>query len=309
MDVYRAMLYAGFIPKFRNLDLAIQCHTPSWNRQSIDWWGQMGRFVMGPSELDQEFLVISETLLGPTTTPEGTISSSTTPWKYMNVSELQETLCQKIDEGFTFPLNPKWVLCDDGWKKVYDKLLASQFKNVQSSIDCWYPPNSGVRERIEDVYSRHPQGFQRAAGGDDTEFEGTEAMDLAELELTDFIFKCTITEKLTKIVSEVSKCGQEARTSVMAAGKGVMSNMGGCVLRPPSGHKKAVKGLASSMGDSVSTLDMSMRDFATSAISTPQKVTNCMVTAGKEMTSSVRSAGKGVRQSICPVKTKKGEKD
>jgi hypothetical protein len=111
-----------------------------------------------PQELDQEFLVISETLLGPTTT---------TPWKYMNVSELQDALCQKIDEGFTFPLNPKWVLCDDGWKKVYDKLLASQFKNVQSSIDCWYPPNSGVRERIEDIYSRHPQGFQRAAGGDD----------------------------------------------------------------------------------------------------------------------------------------------
>jgi hypothetical protein len=48
MDVCHTV---GFIPKFRNLDLAIQRHIPSWNRQSIDWWGQMGRFVMGPSVL------------------------------------------------------------------------------------------------------------------------------------------------------------------------------------------------------------------------------------------------------------------
>jgi hypothetical protein len=138
-------------------------------------------------------------------------------------------------------------------------------------------------------------------------------MDLAELELTDFIFKYPMKEKLTKIVTGVQKCGQEARTCVMATGKGVVSNMGGSVsvLRPPSIHKNimSAKGLVSSMGDSVTTFEMSMRDVATCAISTPQKVTNSMVTAGKEMTSNVRSVGKGVHQSIRPSKTKKGEKD
>ena len=46
------------------------------------------------------FLVISDELEGPS------------PWKYVNVEELQEFLCRKIDDGFCFPLNPKWILAD-----------------------------------------------------------------------------------------------------------------------------------------------------------------------------------------------------
>lgn len=60
---------------------------------------------------DDLFLVISDTLPGKV------------PWKYVKSDELIDILCQKVDEGFTFPLNPKWVLCDRGWKRVYDKLL------------------------------------------------------------------------------------------------------------------------------------------------------------------------------------------
>ena len=128
-------------------------------------------------------------------------------------------------------------------------------------------------------------------------------MDLAELELTNFIDKFSIKQKLTKIVSGVSKVGQEARTTVVSAGKGVVSNMGGSVQ---SLHKKTSKGFVSSVRECVSLVGMAMRGIAKSA---PPKMTNSMVTAGKGMTSSVRSVGKGLRQSIRPVKPKEGEKD
>ena len=55
-----------------------------------------------PQELDDEFLVIGGNLGGR-------------KYKYMKRSELQEFLYGCIDLGFTFPLNPKWVLCDKGW--------------------------------------------------------------------------------------------------------------------------------------------------------------------------------------------------
>jgi len=120
-----------------------------------------------PQEIDDEFLVISDTLPGKV------------KWKKMNVFELQETLMTKIDEGFTFPINPKWVLCDPGWRRVYDKLLASQKPNVQDSINCWLPPETGLREQIDAISKRHPHGFE----GRVCKVEGTEVMDKMEEEL------------------------------------------------------------------------------------------------------------------------------
>ena len=65
-----------------------------------------------PQELDDEFLVIGGNLGGA-------------KYKYMKLNELQEFLSGCIDLGFTFPLNPKWVLCDQGWKALWDKLIGS----------------------------------------------------------------------------------------------------------------------------------------------------------------------------------------
>lgn len=48
-----------------------------------------------PQEMDDEFLVISDTLSG------------NIKWKKVNVTELQKIMIEKIDDGFTFPLNPK----------------------------------------------------------------------------------------------------------------------------------------------------------------------------------------------------------
>ena len=138
-----------------------------------------------PQELDDHFLVISDTMAND--------GSGSVPWKYVDERELQSILCQKIDEGFTFPLNPKWVLCDPGWKKVFDKLVECRTPTVQQSMACWYPPGSGLREMIEEIHQQHPNGFQRekvalsSEEGGFSENDGTSAMDIAELQLKNFL--------------------------------------------------------------------------------------------------------------------------
>ena len=112
--------------------------------ECFNWWF--------PQDIDDEFLVISDTLPG------------SIKWKKMNVNELQDILIQKIDEGFTFPINPKWVLCDPGWRRVYDNLLASQHPNVQDSLNCWLPPETGLRGQIDEISARHPNGFVVSKG-------------------------------------------------------------------------------------------------------------------------------------------------
>ena len=162
-----------------------------------------------PQEIDEMFLLISDTL-------------KPVPWKYVKVEELQEILLERIKESFVFPLNPKWILCDPGWKKVYDELIASRTLYATMSTDVWFPAHTKVRDRIEEIYKNHPEGFQRCTdpakarpGGDSstnitdrrnlersfTHLRGTldeglgdaltgnAAADLAQLELDDFVVR------------------------------------------------------------------------------------------------------------------------
>jgi hypothetical protein len=129
-----------------------------------------------PQELDEQFLVIAESNPG------------NNPWRYMNAAQLQEFLSHRIDEGYTFPLNPKWILTDPGWKQLYDKLLKSERPNVQNSLDAWFPKDSGVREKIAEVYKKHPNGFPRkttirSKRTPSVMFDTTADMDLVELEV------------------------------------------------------------------------------------------------------------------------------
>ena len=105
-----------------------------------------------PQELDEEFLIIYD---GHNPDQNGL------KWEYVGVAGLQKILNDKIDEGFTFPLNPKWILCDQGWSKIYQKLLSSNHRNVQESLDVWFPPESGIKSHIERICKNHPEGFQR----------------------------------------------------------------------------------------------------------------------------------------------------
>mmetsp|Transcript_315 Transcript_315/g.705 ORF Transcript_315/g.705 Transcript_315/m.705 type:complete len:1221 (-) Transcript_315:492-4154(-) len=141
-----------------------------------------------PQELDEEVLVISDEL------PE---KYNRCNWTYVNQEELKDILKFKIDKGYTFPLNPKWVLCDQGWKEVYDKLKSSDAPNVQDSLGCFYPPESGITELIEKTYEKYPDGFKRMdkikymrqsykVKGRSTRLsqnDGTIAMDLARQQL------------------------------------------------------------------------------------------------------------------------------
>ena len=128
-----------------------------------------------PQELDHKFLVISNRRINGK------------PWTYLSISELQTYLRSMIKEGFTFPLNPKWILCDKGWKTVYDDLVASQHPNVQSSLDSWYPPESGIRKRIESIYRQHPSGFDTTSQIRNISNNGTHDMDLAHHELKQYL--------------------------------------------------------------------------------------------------------------------------
>ena len=128
-----------------------------------------------PQELDDEFLVVGEN-----------IPDSVVPWKYMDATDLQHFLTRQLDLGYTFPLNLKWVLCDPGWKTIYDKLLASQKQNVQDSLNVWYPPESGIREIVEQISTLYPNGFRRefkCHRFDSLHQSGTAALDLAMHEL------------------------------------------------------------------------------------------------------------------------------
>ena len=89
-------------------------------------------------------------------------------------------LAEKIDQGFAFPLNPKWVLCDKGWKELYDKLLASDAPNVQDAMGIWFPPD--VRERIAAISDKHPNGLKSEEAESKQESEMFTA-DTAELSL------------------------------------------------------------------------------------------------------------------------------
>lgn len=102
-----------------------------------------------PQEMDDHYLVISDNL------PHGKL------WTYMNVPDLQKFLAKKIEEGFSFPLNPKWILCDSGWHELYQKMLDSKCPRIQKSIEAWYPVDSGIRESIASVHKNYPEGFVR----------------------------------------------------------------------------------------------------------------------------------------------------
>jgi len=97
-----------------------------------------------PQDIDEEFLIIFP---------------GDQMWKYVSEKELLSILRKKIYEGFTFPLNPKWLLCDPGWMSLFQELLHSNHTGVKKSIDLWFPPESGLRERIFDINLRYPNGF------------------------------------------------------------------------------------------------------------------------------------------------------
>lgn len=109
-----------------------------------------------PQELDDEFLVIWHGF------PEK-------PWDYKTEPQLRSFLQDRIKEGFTFPINPIWPVRDKGWFDVLTALLNSSW--AQNSLKAWFPPESGVLQRIADLHAAHPAGFQQVAQKEEKELE------------------------------------------------------------------------------------------------------------------------------------------
>ena len=77
----------------------------------------------------------------------------------------QAFLIERIPEGFSFPLNPKWLLCDEGWWEVFQALQASEA--AAPALDAWFP--GGLREEMAAIRAAHPGGFQATGAGAEAE--------------------------------------------------------------------------------------------------------------------------------------------
>jgi len=129
-----------------------------------------------PQDLDDEYLIISEKQIGNRQSDHGGGDNdddsldSNHFYQKVNRDELIDFFRLKIQEGYTFPLHPKWILFDGNgefdngtkpnkWKELYDLLLNSKNENTIDSMNVWFPPDSGVREDIERIHKKYPHGF------------------------------------------------------------------------------------------------------------------------------------------------------
>ena len=134
-----------------------------------------------PQELDSSFLIVWHgfTRLPTPFQRQWQSSKPSAPWRYVTRDGLREFLLERICDGYTFPLNPKWVLCDPGWHEVFARLCSAP--HAQAQLDTWLPPSSGLRERLTQLTRAHPNGF-RPAVDDESDVDHLD-QDLADWEL------------------------------------------------------------------------------------------------------------------------------
>ena len=101
-------------------------------------------------------------------------------WKYVDSNELKDILSERVDEGFTFPMNPAWILTNPNFKELYDKLIASDKPNVRESIKVWYPKD--IQQRMHQISSKYPEGFVSYTKPSRDRMSGN-SCDLAQMEL------------------------------------------------------------------------------------------------------------------------------
>mmetsp|Transcript_75856 Transcript_75856/g.180198 ORF Transcript_75856/g.180198 Transcript_75856/m.180198 type:complete len:772 (+) Transcript_75856:158-2473(+) len=120
-----------------------------------------------PQELDTQFLVIYH-------------GYTRVPWRYLSLDELLVFLKKMIGIGYTFPLNPKWILCDLGWYEVFECLLEQDW--AREALHAWFPPHSNLIERMCSIHARYPHGLTGTAGSADNADDGMEH-EMAQLHL------------------------------------------------------------------------------------------------------------------------------
>ena len=104
-----------------------------------------------PQELDTEFLVCWEGFKD--------YVPLNVPWAYVDQAGLKHFLMARLQEGYSFPLNPKWILCDPGFRDIFDAMQSAP--HAQESLDSWLPAE--LRKRINELLKAYPEGFQPVA--------------------------------------------------------------------------------------------------------------------------------------------------
>merc|ERR1712032_788322 len=94
-----------------------------------------------PQELDEEYLIVWEGFTGK-------------PWLYVSEQDLVGFLLARVAEGYCFPLNPVWPVRDEGWYDVFQALMESE--SARPAMHAWYPPESGIVDRIEACRVQYP---------------------------------------------------------------------------------------------------------------------------------------------------------
>jgi len=151
-----------------------------WIEKAVSWTGATGAVRHGaesfnfyfPQDLDDQYLVTHHDL-------EGDVKHKTKSRR-----ELRAWLLQRIDEGYRFPLNPKWLLCDcemeagyPSWYELWTQQIAAETKAADATkaaaqgIKPWFP--QAVRDAIEAIHKLHPEGYPRG--------EAPRREDMAEL--------------------------------------------------------------------------------------------------------------------------------
>eukprot|EP00594_Rhizosolenia_setigera_P001024 CAMPEP_0178944046 /NCGR_PEP_ID=MMETSP0789-20121207/2925_1 /TAXON_ID=3005 /ORGANISM="Rhizosolenia setigera, Strain CCMP 1694" /LENGTH=649 /DNA_ID=CAMNT_0020623709 /DNA_START=36 /DNA_END=1982 /DNA_ORIENTATION=- len=125
-----------------------------------------------PQAMDNYFLVMSRDQFG-----------TDVPYKYMTEAELRDFLLDQIKMGFTFPMNPKWILTHPGWRDVWNALSSSKHPHVQESLGIWFPGE--IRERLEKLCKEYkpPPQIDGNPNTSSEESQFLQNVDLAMLEL------------------------------------------------------------------------------------------------------------------------------
>jgi len=98
-----------------------------------------------PQELDDEFLCIWDGFTNP-------------PWKSFKEADLRGWLLDRVKDGFGFPINPIWPVRDQGWFDVLNALQGNP--EAAKNLKSWFPPESGVLEKIKTLHGQYPGGFK-----------------------------------------------------------------------------------------------------------------------------------------------------
>jgi len=138
-----------------------------------------------PQELDDEYLVVWSGF------------SQEKPWEYVDEDELRDFLVQRINEGFTFPINPVWIIRDIGWSEIYEAMLSTE--EGRQSLEAYFPPSSGMSAKLAEILEAFPEGFLPNGTGVGSCTRKSLALDMDGGERADLAMSAITTASIAKV--------------------------------------------------------------------------------------------------------------